>query len=186
MQYLLLSFIHSYILVTIGLICFTLLNRLVNLYNLSMRKSSLALVPSIFSNAQLVEPFIFQPTLFNVKQYESITHHPFTSSNYRPILTEECVISTDTSLLVEQLELNYDLPSIEDNTSDLVTTTEVTTDEQVDVIPFADMPYSKEALSTMSVQQLRDMCTEYGIKWRNANGKNKHLTKQQMIDSLLG
>jgi len=175
MQYLLLSFIHSYILVTIGLICFTLLNRLVNLYNLSMRKSSLALVPSIFSNAQLVEPFIFQPTLFNVKQYESITHHPFTSSNHRPILTEECVINTDTSLVVEQLELNYDLPSIE-----------VSTDEQSDVIPFTDMPYSKEALSTMSVQQLRDMCNQFKLKWRNANGKNKHLTKQQMINSLLG
>ena len=185
MQYLLLSFIHSYILVTIGLICFTLLNRLVNLYNLSMRKSSLASVPSIFTHIQLVEPFIFQPSLFNTKPYESITHHPFTSSNHRPILTEECVINTDTSQLVEQLELNYNLPSIEDNTSD-VSTTEVSTDEQSDVIPFADMPYSKDALSTMSVQQLRDMCNQHNVKWRNANGKNKHLTKQQMINSLLG
>ena len=48
------------------------------------------------------------------------------------------------------------------------------------------MPYSKDALSTMSVQQLRDMCNQFKLKWRNANGKNKHLTKQQMINSLLG
>ena len=88
MQYLLLSFIHSYILVTIFLISYQLLNRLVNLYTTTMRKSSLALVPSIFSNAQLVEPFIFQPSLFNTKPYESITHHPFISSNHRSIFTE--------------------------------------------------------------------------------------------------
>ena len=149
-----------------------------------MRKSSLVSVPSIFAHVQLVEPIIFQPTLFNVKQYESITHHPFTSSNHRPILAEECNISTGTTLVIEQLELNYNLPSIEDNTSD-VTTTEVTTDEQSDTLPFTDMPYSKEALSTMSVQQLRDMCNQHNVKWRNANGKNKHLTKQQMINSLL-
>ena len=149
-----------------------------------MRKSSLASVPSIFSQVQLVEPFIFQPSLFNTKPYESITHHSFTSSNHRPVPAEECNINTDTTLVVEQLELNYNLPSIEDNTSDVLSTTEVT-DEQVDVIPFTDMPYSKDALSTMSVQQLRDMCNQYSIKWRNANGKNKHLTKQQMIDGLV-
>jgi len=47
------------------------------------------------------------------------------------------------------------------------------------------MPYSKDALSTMSVKRLREMCNHFGLKWRNANGKNKHLTKQQMIDGLV-
>jgi hypothetical protein len=33
-------------------------------------------------------------------------------------------------------------------------------------------------------EQLRCQCTEHGIKWRNANGTNKHLTVKQMQQAL--
>jgi hypothetical protein len=36
----------------------------------------------------------------------------------------------------------------------------------------------------MTVGQLRKECQKEGIIWRNANGKNKHLCKGQMITSL--
>jgi hypothetical protein len=32
--------------------------------------------------------------------------------------------------------------------------------------------------------QLRCQCTEHGIQWRNANGRNKHLTVKQMQQAL--
>ncbi len=40
------------------------------------------------------------------------------------------------------------------------------------------------ALVLLSAMQLRQQCSASGIQWRNARGKGKHLTKQEMIDRL--
>ena len=39
-------------------------------------------------------------------------------------------------------------------------------------------------LETWSAQELRRECSHWGIAWRNAHGKGKHLTKAQMIKAL--
>jgi hypothetical protein len=36
----------------------------------------------------------------------------------------------------------------------------------------------------MNCDQLRSLCTERGIKWRNVHGKNKHLKKAEMVSAL--
>lgn len=41
-----------------------------------------------------------------------------------------------------------------------------------------------EPLSSLPVARLRQICSERSIVWRNAHGKNKHLTKAQMLRSL--
>lgn len=38
--------------------------------------------------------------------------------------------------------------------------------------------------SLLSCDQLRSLCTERGIKWRNVHGKNKHLRKADMVSAL--
>jgi len=38
---------------------------------------------------------------------------------------------------------------------------------------------------SMTCEQLRSVCTERSIVWRNAHGKNKHLLKAEMV-ALLG
>ncbi len=40
-------------------------------------------------------------------------------------------------------------------------------------------------LAAMPNTSLRKLCSQRGIKWRNAYGTNKHLTKPQMIDILI-
>ena len=35
----------------------------------------------------------------------------------------------------------------------------------------------------MNPQQLRQQCQQQGIKWRNAHGKNKHLSRRSMLAS---
>lgn len=49
-------------------------------------------------------------------------------------------------------------------------------DKSPDTIP--------EAIAQMTVVQLRKLCSDRDIKWRNARGGNKHLTKAQMIKAL--
>jgi hypothetical protein len=39
-------------------------------------------------------------------------------------------------------------------------------------------------LATMPNTELRKLCQNAGIKWRNAHGTHKHLTKLQMISAL--
>ena len=38
--------------------------------------------------------------------------------------------------------------------------------------------------SQFNCDQLRSLCTEQGIKWRNAHGRNKHLKKAEMVLAL--
>lgn len=38
--------------------------------------------------------------------------------------------------------------------------------------------------SQMTCDQLRSLCTERGINWRNVHGKNKHLKKAEMVSAL--
>lgn len=39
-------------------------------------------------------------------------------------------------------------------------------------------------LAGLNVIALRKLCTQQGVKWRNAHGKNKHLKKAEMIAAL--
>jgi hypothetical protein len=39
-------------------------------------------------------------------------------------------------------------------------------------------------LQKLDAGKLRKLCTEYGIKWRNAHGKNRHATKTEMVSQL--
>lgn len=41
-----------------------------------------------------------------------------------------------------------------------------------------------EAIAQMTALQLRKLCSDRDIKWRNVRGCNKHLTKTQMINAL--
>lgn len=41
-----------------------------------------------------------------------------------------------------------------------------------------------EAIAQMTALQLRKLCSDRDIKWRNVRGRNKHLTKNQMISAL--
>ena len=36
----------------------------------------------------------------------------------------------------------------------------------------------------MNPQQLRQHCQQQGIKWRNVHGRNKHLSKREMVEAL--
>lgn len=38
--------------------------------------------------------------------------------------------------------------------------------------------------SLMNCDQLRSLCTEQNIKWRNAHGRNKHMKKAEMVLAL--
>jgi hypothetical protein len=40
------------------------------------------------------------------------------------------------------------------------------------------------ALALLSAVQLRQQCSKSGVQWRNARGKGRHLTKQEMIARL--
>lgn len=48
----------------------------------------------------------------------------------------------------------------------------------------AQVEAAPSALIEMTAMRLRKLCTERGVQWRNARGKGRHLTKQEMIDRL--
>jgi hypothetical protein len=39
-------------------------------------------------------------------------------------------------------------------------------------------------LQKLDAGKLRKLCTEYGVKWRNVHGKNRHATKTEMVSQL--
>jgi superfamily II DNA/RNA helicase len=39
-------------------------------------------------------------------------------------------------------------------------------------------------LNKLDAGKLRKLCTEYGIKWRNIHGKNRHASKTEMVSQL--
>lgn len=49
----------------------------------------------------------------------------------------------------------------------------------------AQIEVAPAALARLSAVQLRQQCSKSGIQWRNAHGKGRHLTKQEMIDRLI-
>ncbi len=51
------------------------------------------------------------------------------------------------------------------------------------IVPFARKPKAF-VLELMNSQELRKLCSDRGIRWRNAHGKGKHLSKGQMIRAL--
>lgn len=56
------------------------------------------------------------------------------------------------------------------------------------VVPFM-RPQPTPAMidwAVLSPYDLRKACQQHGIKWRSAHGKNKHLTKAEMIAALSG
>lgn len=42
-----------------------------------------------------------------------------------------------------------------------------------------------EKYAAMTVKELRQVCTQAGVQWRNVHGKNKHLKKREMITELI-
>jgi hypothetical protein len=44
---------------------------------------------------------------------------------------------------------------------------------------------SSPCYSTMSVTELRKVCSSLGIVWRNVYGKNKHLKKSEMLTLIM-
>jgi len=40
-------------------------------------------------------------------------------------------------------------------------------------------------LTSLKIEELRKLCKEKGIKWRNARGTGKHLTKGEMLTILM-
>lgn len=54
------------------------------------------------------------------------------------------------------------------------------------VVPFRRRQSQAVAVdySAMSPYELRKLCQSRGIRWRNAHGKNRHLTKAQMLEAL--
>ncbi len=44
---------------------------------------------------------------------------------------------------------------------------------------------NREYLNSLNSEQLRELCTEYDIKWSHAHGNNKHLKKAEMIEAIL-
>lgn len=51
------------------------------------------------------------------------------------------------------------------------------------IVPFVRRQIARD-WSAMKPAELRQACQQQGVKWRNAHGKNKHLTKGQMIAAL--
>jgi len=39
-------------------------------------------------------------------------------------------------------------------------------------------------LNKLDAGKLRKLCTEYGVKWRNVHGKNRHASKIEMVSQL--
>jgi len=39
-------------------------------------------------------------------------------------------------------------------------------------------------LNKLDAGKLRKLCTEYGVKWRNVHGKNRHASKTEMVSQL--
>jgi hypothetical protein len=62
--------------------------------------------------------------------------------------------------------------------------------EMIAAIPAAMAPVATLTIRTtpayqaMTTTELRQECQAQGIKWRNAHGKGKHLSKAQMIEAL--
>ena len=54
----------------------------------------------------------------------------------------------------------------------------------VDPFSPAENPHYAEVLATLTVAQLRPLCQSAGIRWRNAHGVSKHLSKAEMIAAL--
>jgi hypothetical protein len=47
-----------------------------------------------------------------------------------------------------------------------------------------DLGAVAENLVILSSQELRQLCQRHGVKWRNAHGKSKHLSKPEMVAAL--
>ena len=67
-------------------------------------------------------------------------------------------------------------PQEETETQEVSTGTQTQTQEVV----LAETPIQK----LPTVKELREMCQDRGVKWRNANGPNRHLRKSEMIEAL--
>jgi hypothetical protein len=58
--------------------------------------------------------------------------------------------------------------------------TQTQTQTQTQEVVLAETPIQK----LPTVKELREMCQDRGVKWRNANGPNLHLRKSEMIEAL--
>jgi hypothetical protein len=51
-------------------------------------------------------------------------------------------------------------------------------------VPTTSTIQTETDLNKLDAGKLRKLCTEYGIKWRNAHGKNRHASKTEMVSQL--
>lgn len=58
--------------------------------------------------------------------------------------------------------------------------------ESMSEITLVDLGATGEELASLTSHQLRPICQHHGVKWRNAHGKGKHLTKTEMRAALVG
>lgn len=57
--------------------------------------------------------------------------------------------------------------------------------EQIDVVGLAKQRFTPILdFSKLDPFELRKICQQQGIKWRNAHGKNKHLSKPEMLAAI--
>lgn len=52
------------------------------------------------------------------------------------------------------------------------------------LLPPAREVAEQPTLAQLNIRDLRKHCNQIGLKWRNANGKNKHLSRTQILERL--
>ena len=95
-------------------------------------------------------------------------------SEYQSIpVTESKPVRTAAKAMAQPTVLAIDLPAVEQ-------ITEPSDAEKESIALAADARH----YATLTAVQLRKECSAIGIKWRNAHGKSKHMSKAEMLEAL--
>jgi hypothetical protein len=96
---------------------------------------------------------------------------------------------TPAPVATEPADIDVDLPTLSELLTEAAEMTAkpaptvaaaITTPAAVAVVKVASTDYS-----TLKTPQLRKLCSQRSIVWRNALGQNKHLPKAAMVEALL-
>jgi hypothetical protein len=97
---------------------------------------------------------------------------------------------TPAPVATEPADIDVDLPTLSELLTEAAEMTAkpaptvaaaITAPAAVAVVKVATAP----DYSTLKTPQLRKLCSQRGITWRNALGQNKHLPKAAMVEALL-
>jgi len=113
------------------------------------------------------------------------------------ILLQSWVDAQVSSALVQPVAIKDDLPSLPEllDTAAEMTGAEVVQaeieaaflEEMIAALEEAEQTTEGQPdYSTLTTPELRRECAAVGIRWKNARGKNRHMTKAQMIAALEG